>query len=86
MVANAVRPFQSGMQLSISTILTPAAIALSRAGGRVDRRYGNALHTVGHHRFDLTYIEALLSRSVAMVDLACRAHLASAKVTLLNST
>lgn len=34
----------------------------------------------------LTYIEALLSRNVSMVDLACRAHLSSAKQTLLSST
>ena len=34
----------------------------------------------------LTYIEALLSRNVPMVDLACRAHLASAKQTLIDST
>jgi DNA-binding GntR family transcriptional regulator len=34
----------------------------------------------------LTYIEALISRNVSMVDLACRAHLASAKQTLMNST
>jgi DNA-binding GntR family transcriptional regulator len=34
----------------------------------------------------LTYIEALLGRNVSMVDLACRAHLASAKETLLSST
>jgi DNA-binding GntR family transcriptional regulator len=34
----------------------------------------------------LTYIEALFTRNAAMVELACRAHLASAKETLLNST
>lgn len=34
----------------------------------------------------LTYIEALLSRNLSMVDLACRAHLSSAKQTLLRST
>jgi DNA-binding GntR family transcriptional regulator len=34
----------------------------------------------------LTYIEALLGRSVSMVDLACRAHLSSAKQTLMSST
>jgi hypothetical protein len=34
----------------------------------------------------LTYIEALLSRNISMVDLACRAHLASAKETLIRST
>jgi len=37
-------------------------------------------------REHLTYIVALLSRNVAMVELACRAHLASAKKTLLRST
>jgi DNA-binding GntR family transcriptional regulator len=36
-------------------------------------------------REHLTYVEALLSRNVAMVDLACRAHLASAKGTLIRS-
>jgi DNA-binding GntR family transcriptional regulator len=34
----------------------------------------------------LTYIEALFGGSVAIVDLACRAHLSSAKQTLLVST
>jgi DNA-binding GntR family transcriptional regulator len=38
---------------------------------------------IGEH---LTYIDALLSRNVAMVELACRAHLASARDTLLRST
>jgi DNA-binding GntR family transcriptional regulator len=37
-------------------------------------------------REHLTYIEALLSRNVAIVELACRAHLASAKETLMRST
>ena len=37
-------------------------------------------------REHLTYIEALLSRNVAMIELACRAHLASAKETLIRST
>jgi DNA-binding GntR family transcriptional regulator len=37
-------------------------------------------------REHLTYIMALLSRNVAMVELACRAHLASAKETLIKST
>lgn len=37
-------------------------------------------------REHLTYIDALLSRNVAMVELACRAHLASARETLLRST
>ena len=34
----------------------------------------------------LTYIEALLSRNVSIVELACRAHLTSAKETLIRST
>lgn len=37
-------------------------------------------------REHLTYIEALFSRNVTMVELACRAHLASARETLLRST
>jgi DNA-binding GntR family transcriptional regulator len=37
-------------------------------------------------REHLTYIVALLSRNVAMVELACRAHLASARETLIRST
>ncbi len=37
-------------------------------------------------REHLTYIEALFSRNVTMVELACRAHLGSAKDTLLRST
>ena len=37
-------------------------------------------------REHLTYIEALLSRNIPMVDLACRAHLASARETLMRST
>jgi DNA-binding GntR family transcriptional regulator len=37
-------------------------------------------------REHLTYIEALLSRNVSIVQLACRAHLASAKETLIRST
>jgi len=37
-------------------------------------------------REHLTYIEALRSRSRTIVELACRAHLASAKETLMNST
>jgi DNA-binding GntR family transcriptional regulator len=37
-------------------------------------------------REHLTYIEALRSRKSAIVELACRAHLASAKQTLLRST
>ena len=37
-------------------------------------------------REHLTYIEALLSRNATMVELACRAHLGSAKETLMRST
>jgi len=34
----------------------------------------------------LTYMEALVSRNSSMVELACRAHLASAKETLMRSS
>ena len=37
-------------------------------------------------REHLTYIDALFSRNVAIAELACRAHLASARETLLRST
>jgi DNA-binding GntR family transcriptional regulator len=37
-------------------------------------------------REHLTYIDALLSRNVSIAELACRAHLASAKGTLMRST
>lgn len=37
-------------------------------------------------REHLTYIEALLGRDVAVIEHACRAHLGSAKETLLRST
>jgi DNA-binding GntR family transcriptional regulator len=37
-------------------------------------------------REHLTYIDALKSRNVSMIELACRAHLASAKETLIRST
>jgi DNA-binding GntR family transcriptional regulator len=37
-------------------------------------------------REHLTYIEALRSRSRTIVELACRAHLASARETLMSST
>jgi DNA-binding GntR family transcriptional regulator len=47
-----------------------------------DERQRNAVAIREH----LTYIEALLTGSAAMVDLACSAHLASAKQTLLRST
>jgi DNA-binding GntR family transcriptional regulator len=47
-----------------------------------DERQRNAVAIAEH----LAYIEALQGRSLTMVDLACRAHLASAKVTLLRAT
>jgi DNA-binding GntR family transcriptional regulator len=37
-------------------------------------------------REHLTYIEALKSRNASIIELACRAHLASAKETLIRST
>jgi DNA-binding GntR family transcriptional regulator len=37
-------------------------------------------------REHLTYIEALLSRSISMTELACRAHLTSARETLIRAT
>jgi DNA-binding GntR family transcriptional regulator len=37
-------------------------------------------------REHLTYIDALTGRNAAMVELACRAHLASAKTTLIRAT
>jgi DNA-binding GntR family transcriptional regulator len=37
-------------------------------------------------REHLTYIEALLTHSTAMTELACKAHLASARETLIRST
>jgi DNA-binding GntR family transcriptional regulator len=37
-------------------------------------------------REHLVYIEALLSRSISMTELACKAHLTSAKETLIRST
>jgi DNA-binding GntR family transcriptional regulator len=37
-------------------------------------------------REHITYIEALLSRNLSMVELACKAHLSSAKETLIQST
>ena len=47
-----------------------------------DERQRNELAIREH----LTYIEALLSRNVSIVELACRAHLASARETLMRST
>jgi DNA-binding GntR family transcriptional regulator len=49
---------------------------------KIDERQRNEV-AIGEH---LTYIEALLSRNVSMIELACRAHLASAKATLIRST
>ena len=40
----------------------------------------------GAIREHLTYIEALRTRNVSIVELACRAHLASARETLMKST
>ncbi len=37
-------------------------------------------------REHLTYIDALFSRNASLIDLACRAHLASAKETLIRAT
>jgi len=37
-------------------------------------------------REHLIYIEALVSRNVSIIELACRSHLASAKETLIRST
>lgn len=37
-------------------------------------------------REHLIYIDALVSRNVSMIELACRSHLASAKETLIRST
>lgn len=47
-----------------------------------DERQRNEIAIKEH----LTYIDALFSRNVAIVELACRAHLASARETLLRST
>jgi DNA-binding GntR family transcriptional regulator len=47
-----------------------------------DERQRNEVAIVEH----LTYIEALLSRNEAIIELACRAHLASAKETLMRAT
>ena len=47
-----------------------------------DERQRNEV-AIGEH---LTYIEALSTGSERMVDLACRAHLTSAKQTLIRST
>ena len=47
-----------------------------------DERHRNEVAIREH----LTYIEALLGRSISMTELACRAHLASARETLIRST
>ena len=47
-----------------------------------DERQRNEVAVEEH----LTYIEALLTRNVSIVELACRAHLASARETLIRST
>jgi DNA-binding GntR family transcriptional regulator len=49
---------------------------------KLDERQRNEIAIREH----LTYIEALQGHSRSMVELACRAHLASAKETLLKST
>lgn len=47
-----------------------------------DERHRNEVAIREH----LTYIEALLGRNPSMIELACRAHLGSAKETLIRST
>ena len=47
-----------------------------------DERHRNEVAIREH----VVYIEALFGRNVAMVELACRAHLTSAKETLLQAT
>jgi len=47
-----------------------------------DERQRNEV-AIGEH---ITYIEALLSRNISMVELACRAHLGSAKETPMRPT
>jgi DNA-binding GntR family transcriptional regulator len=49
---------------------------------KLDERQRNEVAIREH----LTYIEALLSRSISMTELACKAHLRSAKETLVRST
>ncbi len=46
-----------------------------------DERQRNEVAIAEH----LTYIDALFTRNPAIIDLACRAHLTSARQTLLNS-
>jgi DNA-binding GntR family transcriptional regulator len=47
-----------------------------------DERQRNEVAILEH----LTYMEALLSRNSSMVEFSCRAHLASARETLMRST
>jgi DNA-binding GntR family transcriptional regulator len=47
-----------------------------------DERHRNEVAICEH----LTYMEALLGRNPSMIELACRAHLRSAKETLIRST
>jgi DNA-binding GntR family transcriptional regulator len=47
-----------------------------------DERQRNEVAVQEH----LTYIEALLSRNLTLIELACRAHLTSARETLIRST
>jgi DNA-binding GntR family transcriptional regulator len=49
---------------------------------KVDERQRNEVAIREH----LTYIDALVGGNPSIVELACRAHLASAKETLLRST
>jgi DNA-binding GntR family transcriptional regulator len=49
---------------------------------KVDERERNAAALTEH----LAYIDALLSRDPARVEAACKAHLASARHTLLRAT
>lgn len=49
---------------------------------KVDERQRNEVALTEH----LTYIDALFTRNPAIIDLACRAHLNSARDTLLRST
>ena len=47
-----------------------------------DERHRNEVAIREH----ITYIDALVSRNKSLIELACKAHLASAKETLLRST
>jgi DNA-binding GntR family transcriptional regulator len=49
---------------------------------KVDERQRNEVALTEH----LTYIDALVTRNPSIIELACRAHLASARETLLRST